>query len=186
MRMHRDERDEQLAAAAQRGDASAYDALVRRYLRGAMALAWQYTRDVHDAEDVVQDAFHKAVRALPGYDPSRPFGPWFWAIVRNTARSAIGRDARRAALAPLALLEAEPEAQAVSDPVVAGDLGRALEMLAPMQRAVFQLCEVEGFTSLEAGAMLGIAEGTSRTHLHRARQALRAHIGEAKVGCSDG
>ena len=70
----RDRTDEELARAAKRGDAAAYDALVRRYLRPAMAIAWQYTRRLEDAEDVVQDAFHRAVRALGDYDHRRPFG----------------------------------------------------------------------------------------------------------------
>lgn len=182
----RDRSDEELAAAAQRGDAGAFDALVQRYLRPAMALAWQYTRDLSDAEDVVQDAFHRAVRALPDYDAARPFSPWFWSIVRNVARSAIARDTRRAALAPFTLLEQEPGSPRAHDPVIAADLDRAIEELAPMQQAVLRLCDIEGFTSVEAGGMLGINEGTVRSHLHRARYSLRAVIGTPEVGSSDG
>ena len=169
-----DRTDEELARAAKRGDAVAYDVLVRRYLRPAMALAWQYTRRVEDAEDVVQDTFHRAVRALADYDDRRPFSAWFYAIVRNVARTAISKDGRRAALAPLTLLENEPPAPSVVDPVVAGDIERAIEALAPMQQACVRLCDIEGFTSVEAGRMLGVGEGTVRTHLHRARTQLRA------------
>lgn len=172
----RDRSDEELARAAKRGDAVAYDALARRYLRPAMALAWQYTRRVADAEDVVQEAFHRAVRALADYDDRRPFSAWFYAIVRNVARSAISKDGRRAALAPLTLVDEEPPAAAIPDPVVTGDIERAVEALAPMQQACFRLCDVEGFTSVEASRMLGISEGTVRTHLHRARKRLRAAI----------
>ncbi len=172
----RDRTDEELARAAKRGDAAAYDALARRYLRPAMALAWQYTRGVEDAEDVVQDAFHRAVRSLADYDDRRPFSAWFYTIVRNVARTAISKDGRRAALAPLTLVEGEPPAPAVVDPVVAGDVERALETLAPMQQASVRLCDVEGFTSVEAARMLGVSEGTVRTHLHRARRRLRVAI----------
>lgn len=172
----RDPTDEELARAAKGGDALAYDALVRRYLRPAMALAWQYTRRVEDAEDVVQEAFHRAVRALGSYDDRRAFGAWFYSIVRNTARSALGKDRRRAALAPLTALESEPPARRVVDPVLAGDIEQAVEALAPMQQACIRLCDVEGFSSIEAGRMLGIGEGTVRTHLHRARKQLRAAI----------
>lgn len=169
----RDRTDEQLARAAKRGDADAYDVLARRYLRPAMALAWQYTHALEDAEDIVQDAFHRAVRALGDYDDRRPFSAWFYAIVRNVARTTIGKHSRRAALAPLTLVEGEPPAPAGTDPAVAGDVVRALEDLAPMQQACFRLCDVEGFTSVEAAGMLGINEGTVRTHVHRARQRLR-------------
>ncbi len=169
-----DRTDEDLARAAKRGDAAAYDLLARRYLRPAMALAWQYARGVEDAEDVVQEAFHRMVRALGDYDDQRPFSAWFYAIVRNVARTAIRKDDRRAALAPLTVVEEEPPAQRAFDPVVAGDVERAIEALAPMQQACVRLCEVEGFSSIEAARMLGIHEGTVRTHLHRARSRLQA------------
>jgi len=175
-----DRSDEQLAKAAKRGDADAYDRLVRRYLRPAMALAWQYSRSIEDAEDVVQEAFHRVVCALGSYDDDRPFSAWFYAIVRNVARTSISKDGRRAALAPLTLLEDEPPAPAASDPAVAGDVERAIEALAPMQQASFRLCEVEGFTSVEAAGMLGVSEGTVRTHLHRARKQLRAVLGDSR------
>lgn len=170
----RERTDEELARAARRGDAEAYDALVRRYLRPAMALTWQYFRSLGDAEDVVQEAFHRVVRGLGDYDDQRPFSAWFYAIVRNAARTAISKDGRRAALAPLTLLEADVPEPVVSDPVLAGDLERAIDALAPMQQACFRLCDAEGFTSGEAAAMLGISEGTVRTHLHRARRQLQA------------
>ena len=93
-------------------------------------------------------------------------------IVRNVARTAISKDGRRAALAPLTLLENEPPAPTPVDPVVAGDVERAIEALAPMQQACVRLCDIEGFTSVEAARMLGIGEGTVRTHLYRARKQL--------------
>ena len=170
----RDRTDEELARAAKRGDAAAYDLLAGRYLRPAMALAWQYARAVEDAEDVVQEAFHRMVRALGDYDDQRPFSAWFYAIVRNVARTAIRKDGRRAVLAPLTVLEEEPPAPRAFDPVVTGDVERAVEALAPMQQACVRLCEVEGFSSVEAARMLGIHEGTVRTHLHRARGRLQA------------
>ena len=171
-----DRTDEELARAAKRGDAAAYDLLAGRYLRPAMALAWQYARGVEDAEDVVQEAFHRMVRALGDYDETRPFSAWFYAIVRNVARTAISKDGRRAALAPLTVVEEEPPASRAFDPVVAGDIERAIEALAPMQQACVRLCDVEGFSSIEAARMLGVHEGTVRTHIHRARGRLQAAI----------
>lgn len=166
--------DEALARAARRGDARAYDVLARRYLRPAMAIAWQFTRSLPDAEDVVQEAFHRMVRALGDYDERRPFSPWFYAIVRNQARSAAARDERRRALAPITSLETEPPERRGMSPELVGTVERAIAALAPMQQACVQLCDIEGFTSVEAATMLGIDEGTVRTHLHRARKQLRA------------
>jgi RNA polymerase sigma-70 factor (ECF subfamily) len=141
-----------------------------------MALAWQSTRRVEDAEDVVQAAFHRAVRALPDYDDRRPFGAWFYTIVRNVARNAHSKRDRRTGLAPVAPLAAEPAAPASIDPVLSSDVGRAIDALPAMQQACVRLCEVEGFTSVEAGRLLGVAEGTVRTHLRRARRQLRATL----------
>ncbi|HSF15775.1 MAG TPA: RNA polymerase sigma factor [Vicinamibacteria bacterium] len=172
--------DEELARSAKRGDTDAFDALVRRYLRPAMALAWQYTRGVEDAEDVVQEAFHRVVRALPDYDDRRPFGAWFYAIVRNAARSAIGKDWRRAVLAPFTSMEDEPAAPMGFDPFVVEDIERAIDALAPMQQACVRLCDIEGFTSVEVSRMLGVGEGTVRTHLQRARKQLRSALAGQK------
>lgn len=168
--------DEELARLAKLGDAACFDLLVRRYLRSAFALAWQYARRVEDAEDIVQDAFHRAVRSLADYDDRRPFSAWFYTIVRNVARSAIGKDGRRAALAPITLVEPDSTPAATVDPLAADDIERAIDGLAPMQQAMFRLCGVEGFTSVEAADMLGVSEGTARTHLHRARKQLRAAL----------
>ena len=115
----------------------------------------------------------KFLRGLGGYDQRRPFSAWFYAIVRNVARTAISKDGRRAALAPLTLVEDEPPAPAASDPALAEDIVRALEDLAPMQQACVRLCDVEGYTSVEAARMLGVSEGTVRTHLHRAHGRMR-------------
>ncbi|NKB87261.1 MAG: sigma-70 family RNA polymerase sigma factor [Acidobacteria bacterium] len=169
----RTQTDEQLVRAARRGDAEAYDRLVRRYMRPAMALAWQYTHSVPDAEDVVQEAFHRLVRALDRFDDARSFKTWFYTILRNVARTSVGRDRRRSALAPLTVLEEEPPAPTTLEPGDVRDVVRALEDLSPMQQASIRLCDVEGYTSGEAATMLGVSEGTVRTHLHRGRGRLR-------------
>lgn len=176
--------DEELAAAAAGGDPVAYDALARRHLRPAVALALQITRRLEDAEDVAQEAFHRMVRALADYDPGRAFAPWFYTIVRNVGRSHVeGRGRRRRLLPVESLAEDPPAAAGAADHGARGrDLHRALAVLPEMQRLCVRLCHLEGFTSREAGAMLGISEGTVRTHLHRARGSLRELLGEARTG----
>lgn len=176
--------DEALAQASLCGDREAFELLVGRYLRPAMALAWQYTGRLEDAEDVVQDSFHRAVRALPEYDSARPFHSWFYAIVRNVGRTFGSKSRRRSALAPTTAIEEEPRAAPVADPVSRVELSRALAQLAPMQQASFRLCDVEGFTSGEAAKMLGITEGTVRTHLHRARAGMRRAVADSPRSAS--
>jgi len=171
----KEQTDEELAGAAKRGDLTAYDVLVRRYLRPAMALAWQFTHSVADSEDIVQEAFHRTVRSLASYDESRAFSAWFYTIVRNVASTALTKAGRRASLAPLRPLDdvPEPEAKPPIDPDLAEDVDQALERLAPSQRACLHLCDIEGFTSVEAARMLGIDDATVRTHRRRALEKLR-------------
>ncbi len=171
--------DEGLASLALEGDRAAFEVLVRRYLRRAMAVAVQQVGSLEDAEDVVQDAFHRMVRALPAYDPERPFSPWFFTIVRNQARSALRKAGRRAELVPMRTLDAATVEPTASPTEAATEVEQAVARLPAMQQSCFRLCEVEGFTSQEIGAMLGISDGTVRTHLHRAREQLRNTLATA-------
>ena len=171
-----------LAGRARGGDAQAFEALVRRLVRPALAAAWEFVPAREDAEDVVQDAFARAWRDLARYDSARPFAPWFFTIVRNVARNAVRRDRRWntvsltddvTAVDPRDSTDAQDSLERVE---LAGRIDAALEALSPMQRACFRLTEIEGFGSAEAGEMLGVSGATVRVHAHRARQTLRAHL----------
>lgn len=171
-----------LAGRARGGDPQAFEALVRRLVRPALAAAWEFVPAREDAEDVVQDAFARAWRDLARWDPARPFAPWFFTIVRNVARNAARRD-RRWSLVSLTedVTAVEPgdsrDAQESLERIeLAGRIDTALDALSPMQRACFRLTEIEGFGSVEAGEMLGVSDATVRVHAHRARKALREHF----------
>ncbi len=167
--------DEELVRYARDGDVRAFGTLVRRYLPPALAVALEFTDRKEDAEDLVQEAFHHALRGLDKFDERLPFPSWFFTILRNLARNLAARDARwRTTPVPktLAVDERSPFEDAhraeLQERLLAG-----LESLPEMQRACFRLCDVEGFSSAEVAAMLGVTAGTVRTHLHRARRALR-------------
>jgi RNA polymerase sigma-70 factor (ECF subfamily) len=179
---------DELAARARGGDQRAFEALVRRVVRPALAAAWEFVPTREDAEDVVQETFVRVWRSLGCYDPARPFAPWFFTILRNVARNAA-RATRLATMIPLA------EAERADEPMVAGDepepafsaelagqVHAALDELSPMQRACFRLATLEGFGSAEAGAMLGVSDATVRVHVHRARKALRTRFAAAREG----
>ena len=175
---------EELAAAARAGDESAYSALVQRLLRPAFAVAWEFTGDPDEAEDVVQEAFHRMVRGLVRYDDTRPFRPWFFSILRNVARNRIAH-AKRWMLReiddaipdspedPLRALEREE----IWERVEAG-----MASLSAMQRACFRLIDLEGMTRSEVSEALDVAEGTVRAHLHRARRSLRKFLEPIRDG----
>lgn len=167
--------DAELVTRARQGRGEAFGALVRRYLRPALAVAWEFAPSRDDAEDLVQDAFYRALRSLPSFDESRPFGPWFFTILRNLGRNAAERDARWSSIPvpdelPGAAADPEDMAHQVQ---IRERVQRGLDVLPPMQRACFRLCDIEGFEGSEVAQMLGISAATVRTHRFRARATLR-------------
>lgn len=170
-----DASDGQLVQRARAGDRQAFGALVVRYLRPALAVAWEYAPSRDDAEDLVQEAFHRALGALEGFDERRPFRPWLFTIVRNLGRNAAERDARwRAIDVPDEVPDDEPDpADLAHRALLRERIDRGLDALPPMQRACFRLCDVEGFDVNDVAEMLGVAGATVRTHRHRARATLR-------------
>ena len=172
--MRKEPRDAALVRRTLEGDGRAFDRLVRRYSRRALAVAWEYTEGLDEAEDVVQEAFFRALQSLDSYDPGRPFPPWLFTILRNVARNAAAARGRwRFVPVPDDLPVGDPDpATATVDRAEVARVEEALDTLSPMQRACFRLCEGEGYRSAEVGDMLGVSEATVRVHVHRARKAL--------------
>jgi RNA polymerase sigma-70 factor (ECF subfamily) len=167
--------DRVLVKRVRRGQSDAFDALVRRYLRPALAVAWEFTQSRDDAEDIVQEAFGRALRGLEGFEEERPFRPWFFTIVRNVGRNTAAWRSRWGYEPLSETLPArggdplsEAEGREVQERVEAG-----LDLLSPMQRTCFRLYDLEGFSATEVAEMLGLEESTVRVHVHRARRGLR-------------
>lgn len=164
--------ERQLVTSAQGGDTTAFSALVRLHQRRAYAVARAIVLTHEDAEDVVQDGFLHAWKALDRFRVDQPFGAWLYRIISNAALDLVRRRKVRDA-------DSLPETIALPfrDPAERGELGarlrEALDRLTPRQRAVIVLHDVEGFTHGEIGQMLGIPEGTARSDLHHARATLR-------------
>ena len=136
--------DQELVRRALTGDELAYSHLVDRYVRPAMAVAWEFTETLEDAEDLVQEAFRHTVSALTSFDTSRPFRPWFFTILRNLALNAAGARALRVCIA---LDETVPDEQPTPLDVVEkvelqARIDMELESLSEMQRVCFRLCEI--------------------------------------------
>jgi RNA polymerase sigma-70 factor (ECF subfamily) len=174
--------DAALLAATARGDDAAFAVLVRRYIRAATLLAAQLLGDRNDAEDTVQDAFTVVYRNMHTFDADRPFAPWFFAIIRRLAANRRSRAVRRARLLRLwgwaigrEPTSTRPEVTLVAH-LDAAAATRALEALAPMQRACFELVAIRGLSTKEVAAMHGISESTVRQHVFRARTALRCAL----------
>lgn len=171
--------EQRLIVRVKRGDTAAFDTLVRRHLARAFAIAYRVVGDRHDAEDVVQDAFIRALRYIRGFDERQPFAPWLNRLVVNTALDARARRAREAT---------EPERRDTASPAVSPHLAlerqevrdrfaTALAALPTRQRLILARYEVDGLTTAEIATELDITPETVRWHLHQARHALRAPLG---------
>jgi RNA polymerase sigma-70 factor (ECF subfamily) len=166
--------------AAKAGSEQALAELYRRHWPWAHRAAYLVVHDAAAAEDIAQEAFLSAVRALDRFDRRRPFGPWLNRIVVNRAIDwARARALRReAATGPDADLDpaaasADPPAEArpYSEPTVA-----ALRTLSPEHRAVVVLRYLFEYTPGEIAAMLELPRGTVNSRLRRALDALQAEL----------
>ena len=183
--------DGELVEATARGDDEAFAVLVRRYVRPATLLAAQFLGIRDEAEDIVQDALVIVHRDARRFDATRPFGPWFYAIVRRLAANRRSRRLRRARLLRLWRGPGEPASPPPEAALNAGldatAAARAMRRLPPMQRACFELVQIRGLSSEEVAAMHGISESTVRQHVFRARAALRSILSErASRGYDEG
>lgn len=172
--------DHALARAAAAGDTIAFEALYRRHAARVHGVVlrlagWQHAR----AEDLVQDAFVRAWQALPGWRGDAAFGTWLHRLAVNVALMDLRARRSRPVLDgdDDDALDALPAADG-QGPALALDLERAVASLPPRARAVLVLHDVEGWTHGEIAAALDMAEGSSKSQLHRARGLLRAKLGE--------
>jgi RNA polymerase sigma-70 factor (ECF subfamily) len=169
------ESDASLVARARRGEESAFEALVRRHLRAAMAVGLSVLRDVTEAEDVAQESLIAAWQAIDDCrDPER-FVAWLLTIVRNRARNRLAAKKVRAPT------DVVLEAQSFDPLERVGERQRllaGLETLPQVQREVVLLHDLESWTHAEIAVALGLTEVNSRQNLFVARRALRAFLGQ--------
>ncbi len=152
------------------GDEAAFRALYRRHAPAVYRFLLRLVGgDATEAEDLMQETWLRAAHGLAGFHWGSAFRTWVTGIALNRFRELARRKGRR-----ITEVEGEWEATvAVEDAAGRIDLERALELLPPGFRTVLVLHDVEGLTHEEIGARLGIAHGTSKSQLHRARRAMR-------------
>lgn len=164
-----------LAVAAGRGEAEAFGVLVERHAPALRRAVRAILLDEEETDDAVQDGVLQAWRAAERYDPSRPFRPWLMRIVVNAAL-----DARRRRLVRRTEALGETHAAPGVLPDRAADhallherLRAALARLPERQRIAVVLYDVEGYAHAEIAQVLGVPEGTVRSHVFHGRRALR-------------
>jgi RNA polymerase sigma-70 factor (ECF subfamily) len=175
----RDE-DHALVRAAGGGDTRAFEALYRKHSRRVFAVLWRLCGHEGRAEDLVQEAFVRAWQALPGFRFESAFSTWLHRLAVNTALMELrSRRGGEALETDDAALEFHATADSAGNHTALGmDLERAVATLPPRTRAVLVLYDIEGWKHEEIAAELGMAVGSSKAQLHRARQLLRTRLGE--------
>jgi RNA polymerase sigma-70 factor (ECF subfamily) len=165
-----------LIRAAQRGSSDALEELFRRHWRRAHRAAYLVVGDASAAEDIAQESFLAAIRALDRFDRRRPFGPWLHRITVNRAIDfARARALRGESALPDGVEGPAPEHDSISD-----ELQHALAELAPEHRAVVVLRYLLEYTPGEIGKILGLPRGTVNSRLRRGLDRLRPVIEEAR------
>jgi RNA polymerase sigma-70 factor (ECF subfamily) len=162
-----------LVESAKQGSTAAFETLYRNHVGKVYGLCLRMTANAATAEDCTQEAFIQAWRSLPRFEGRSAFGTWLHRIAVN---AALARGRRRGEPS-LRNVPIEEMADTLPDPVTgeAGgtlDLEQAIARLPAGARQVLVLVGIYGHSHEEAAAMLGIAVGTCKSQLHRARQLL--------------
>jgi RNA polymerase sigma-70 factor (ECF subfamily) len=169
-----------LVARAQRGERDAFEELVHRHADGLYAVVRRLGLSGEAAEEVTQEAFLRAWRGIGAFKGEARFGTWLYRIGFNEAKRRLGRESARALPASLDAegateppdLREEPHLRATQAELRAA-LASSVRALSIRYRAPLILRDIEGLSTAEAAAILGLSEAAFKSRLHRARAAVR-------------
>jgi len=181
--------DRQLVARAQRGDKQAFELLVEKYQRKLARLLSRFIRDPAEVEDVTQEAFIKAYRALPAFRGDSAFYTWLYRIGINTAKNYLMAMGRRAPTSTeVEAEEAEgfeegeqlrdintPESVLLSNEI-AETVNATIEGLPEELRRAIQMREIEGMSDEDIAQAMNCPIGTVRSRIFRAREAIAEQL----------
>lgn len=185
-----------LVRRVQRGERGAYDLLVLKYQHKVVKLVMRYLRDPADAEDVAQEAFIKAYRALPQFRGDSAFYTWLYRIAINTAKNALAARDRNPVSYELDMQNNDdsssdvisrlrdpetPEGLALTEEI-RDTVNQAIEALPEDLRTAIVLRELEGLSYEEIAASMDCPVGTVRSRIFRAREAIDRRLREVFDG----
>jgi RNA polymerase sigma-70 factor (ECF subfamily) len=190
-----EESDLVLVKRVQRGDKSAFDLLVRKYQHKVVKLVLRYVRNPAEAEDIAQEAFIKAYRALPQFRGDSAFYTWMYRIAINTAKNSLASRDRSPIAYDLDLTDNEeshrvqtklqdpdtPEGLALTEEI-RGIVNSAIEGLPEELKTAIVLRELDGLSYEEIAAAMECPVGTVRSRIFRAREAIDKRLREVFEG----
>jgi RNA polymerase sigma-70 factor (ECF subfamily) len=171
--------DAELVERCRGGDTEAFEALYRRHAARLYGLASRMAGSLDEGEDLLQEIFLQAYRKLGTFKGESTVGTWLYRLAINHCLDFVrSRHAKNAKVTEsLAEDLAMEPVSARESPIVRLDLERAIASLPDGCREAFVLHDVEGFEHREVGEILGIAEGTSKSQVFKARMKLRVKLG---------
>ncbi|MGO4220847.1 RNA polymerase sigma factor RpoE [Lysobacter sp. TAF61] len=182
------ELDQELVGRVQRGDSAAFDALVRKYQHRITALIGRYIPDWSECQDVAQETFIRAYRALPNFRGDAQFYTWLHRIAVNTAKNYLVAQNRRPPTDDIDAGDAEqfdtgtrlrdtdtPEHELLRQEIER-TLMRVVETLPEELRTAITMREVDGLSYDEIAQKMGCPIGTVRSRIFRAREAIDAQL----------
>ena len=186
--------DQQLVSRVQQGDKRAFDLLVLKYQYRVHAIVGRFIRDSHEVEDVTQEAFLKAYRALPRFRGDSQFYTWLFRIAVNTAKNYLVARSRRPPSSDVNMDDAEfyagseqlkdlgtPENQLFRDELEAV-INKAIEELPEDLRTAVTLREYEGLSYEDIAGVMDCPVGTVRSRIFRGRELIDIRVLELMEG----
>jgi RNA polymerase sigma-70 factor, ECF subfamily len=180
--------DETLVLRVQRGDKSAFDLLVIKYQHKIVQLVNRYVKDPSEAQDVAQEAFIKAYRALGNFRGDSAFYTWLYRIAINTAKNYLVSRSRRSSDYEVDVQDAEaienaPQLQGMETPErlllneeIIDTIRTAIDKLPEEMRTAIMLREFDGMSYEEIAAAMDCPVGTVRSRIFRAREAIDSKL----------
>lgn len=185
--------DDALVSRTRAGDLGAFEELLGRHEENLLRLAFRFVRNEHDAQEVLQDVFVTTWRKLPGFQDRAQIGSWLYRVTVNASLMHLRVRKRRPECVDLAPVDRSskqdldrdvdleiadrhrPDAQLESQELRRVIQG-AIERLPPSLRSVFEIREIQGWSTRQTAKLLCLSEATVKTRLHRARRVLREKV----------
>jgi RNA polymerase sigma-70 factor (ECF subfamily) len=185
--------DDALVSRTRAGDLGAFEELLGRHEENLLRLAFRFVRNEHDAQEVLQDVLVTTWRKLPGFQDRAQIGSWLYRVTVNASLMHLRVRRRRPECVDLAPVNRSskqdldrdmdldiadrhrPDSQLESQELRRVIRG-AIERLPPSLRSVFEIRELQGWSTRQTAKLLGLSEATVKTRLHRARRMLREMV----------
>jgi RNA polymerase sigma factor (sigma-70 family) len=172
--------EDEIVSQCRKGSLKHQEMLYRHFYSYSMGISLRYCLNRDDAVEVVNDAFIKVFNALHNFDSDKPFKAWLRTIVVNTAI-----DRRRKELKFQLNVELDHATPATGASAIerlgVQDILKLMEKLPPVQAAIFNLYEIDGYTHDEIAGMLAIPVSSSRVYLSRAKEKLRSLLSSETI-----